>query len=298
LSPYRSSRSKSGETEEDHTIARVSRTHKDVQDLKAHKVAGVGESSETALDQYKDIFEGVDLEFMKDDAFQKDHNGFSVSLDDEESKTQKNEAIEDKAMSGTPLTEEDQEEVQRLQARDREVRTHEQAHVAAGGQYVRGGISYEYQQGPDGRRYAVGGHVSIDVSEAGTPEETIQKMRQVRRAALAPAEPSGADRSVASEASKKEQNAQAELNKERVDDRDQAESKDQKKVQGNKETQDHKRTQDHERTQDQKSRSNQDSDSSIDQSSFSKSRRNLTERSASSYTDHISKKKMIKPPRA
>jgi hypothetical protein len=61
----------------------------------------------------------------------------------------------------------------------------------------------------------VGGHVDIDLSEEDSPEATITKMRQVQRAALAPAEPSGADRAVASAAASKEQQAQAELAEER-----------------------------------------------------------------------------------
>jgi hypothetical protein len=121
----------------------------------------------------------------------------------------------EKSVSGEVLSKEESAEVQKLKARDQEVRTHEQAHVAAGGQYIRGGITYDYQKGPDGRSYAVGGHVDIDLSEEDSPEATITKMRQVQRAALAPAEPSGADRAVASAAASKEQQAQAELAEER-----------------------------------------------------------------------------------
>lgn len=115
---------------------------------------------------------------------------------------------------GEPLDDQQQREVDELENRDREVRQHEQAHKAVGGQYA-GAISYEYQQGPDGKRYAVGGEVSIDVSKENEPAATIAKMRQVRAAAMAPAEPSGQDRSVAAEASKIEAEARRELNSER-----------------------------------------------------------------------------------
>jgi hypothetical protein len=74
-----------------------------------------------------------------------------------------------------------------------------QAHVSVGGQYA-GSPQYEYERGPDGRQYAVGGEVSIDISEASTPEETIRKAQQVKAAALAPAEPSAQDLRVATEA--------------------------------------------------------------------------------------------------
>ncbi|MCD8141653.1 MAG: hypothetical protein LUE17_18115 [Planctomycetaceae bacterium] len=98
--------------------------------------------------------------------------------------------------AGEPMSDEEQAQVQELRDRDREVRVHEQAHQAAGGQYA-GGATYQYQQGPDGNRYAIGGEVSIDTSSERTPEATVSKMQQVRTAALAPAEPSSQDRAVA-----------------------------------------------------------------------------------------------------
>ncbi len=88
-----------------------------------------------------------------------------------------------------------------LQTRDREVRAHEAAHKAAGGGLVKGGASYSYERGPDGKLYAVGGEVSIDTSPvAGNPQATLQKANQIRAAALAPAQPSGQDRAVAAQA--------------------------------------------------------------------------------------------------
>ena len=59
--------------------------------------------------------------------------------------------------------------------------------------------------------YAVGGEVNIDTSPGRTPQETIDKARQVQAAALAPADPSGQDRSVAARAGQMAQQAQAEL---------------------------------------------------------------------------------------
>ncbi|MBB1311373.1 catalase [Pseudoalteromonas sp. SR41-8] len=105
----------------------------------------------------------------------------------------------------------DAEQIKELKARDTEVRIHEQAHSSVGGQHA-GSPSYEYQRGPDGTNYAVGGEVQIDVAEiAGDPRATIEKMQTVRAAALAPAEPSGADRSIAADATQKLAAAQAEL---------------------------------------------------------------------------------------
>lgn len=97
-----------------------------------------------------------------------------------------------------------------LKHRDTEVKAHEQAHMASGGGLVQGGASYEYQAGPDGKMYAVGGEVSIDLSPERTPEATIRKMQQVRRAALAPSQPSGQDRAVAAQAAQIEAQARME----------------------------------------------------------------------------------------
>lgn len=110
------------------------------------------------------------------------------------------------------LTPQEQKQVAQLQSRDREVRAHEAAHVAAGGGYVRGGANFSYQVGPDGKRYAVGGEVSIDTSPVrDNPAATIAKMQTVRRAALAPADPSAQDRAVAAAASASEAQARQEL---------------------------------------------------------------------------------------
>ncbi|MGC8121182.1 putative metalloprotease CJM1_0395 family protein [Marinobacter sp. VGCF2001] len=109
------------------------------------------------------------------------------------------------------LTEQELKQLTELKARDREVRAHEAAHQAVGGQYA-GAISLTYQRGPDGAQYAVGGEVPIDVSPvAGDPQATIEKMRVVRSAAMAPAQPSGQDRAVAAQAMQTMLQAQSEL---------------------------------------------------------------------------------------
>jgi len=113
------------------------------------------------------------------------------------------------------LPENEKREVEKLKQRDREVRQHEQAHMAAGAGLT-GGANYSYQVGPDGKRYAIGGEVSIDVSSEKDPQATIIKMGRVKRAALAPADPSGADRAVARKADANIRAAQTELQKERT----------------------------------------------------------------------------------
>ena len=125
---------------------------------------------------------------------------------------------DDSNTNSRELTPEQQQVVRELSARDLEVRTHEQAHAAVGGPYT-GAPSYSFEVGPDGRRYAVEGEVSVDLSEAGSPQETITKMRRVYDAALAPANPSTQDLRVAAEASRIIAQAQAEvLRQQRVEE--------------------------------------------------------------------------------
>lgn len=113
--------------------------------------------------------------------------------------------------SADGLTDEERAIVAELQQTDREVRAHEQAHLAAAGGLARG-VSFTFVTGPDGKQYAVGGEVSIDTSPvSGDPQATIQKAQQIRAAANAPANPSGQDRAVAAQASAMEQAARQEL---------------------------------------------------------------------------------------
>jgi hypothetical protein len=114
------------------------------------------------------------------------------------------------------LTSQEERVVQELKARDQEVHAHEAAHKAAGGRYA-GAPSYSYTTGPDNKQYATGGEVSIDVSPVpDNPSATISKMQTVRAAALAPAQPSGADMSVAAAASRIQSEAAAQLAQERI----------------------------------------------------------------------------------
>jgi hypothetical protein len=119
--------------------------------------------------------------------------------------------------SGTELqSPEVKAEIARLTRVDQQVRAHEQAHRSAGGSYA-GAPTYQYQKGPDGKNYAVGGEVSID---AGTirndPQATIAKMEVVQRAALAPDQPSAQDLKVAAQAQLEAAKARQELSKQQA----------------------------------------------------------------------------------
>ena len=126
------------------------------------------------------------------------------------------------AAAESELSEKEQQVVDQLRARDREVRAHEQAHKAAAGSYAQGAPTFKYETGPDGKRYAVGGEVKIDASPVpGDPRKTILKAQTIQRAANAPSNPSAQDRQVAAQAARMAVEARRELSKEQAEERDQ-----------------------------------------------------------------------------
>lgn len=101
------------------------------------------------------------------------------------------------------LSEQDRNVVEQLKSRDREVRSHEAAHLAAAGSYATSGARFTYQKGPDGQLYAIGGEVGVSTGKiAGDPQATLEKAQRIRAAALAPANPSSQDRAIAAQASR------------------------------------------------------------------------------------------------
>lgn len=143
----------------------------------------------------------------------------STSTTDSTSKTEEEQKVSSASKektsfkvnsSGKELSEEEKKEVEKLKARDMEVRQHEQAHQRAGAG-ITGQAQYTYKAGPDKKQYAVGGSVPIDMSEGDTPQATISKAEKVRRTALAPKDPSSQDMKVAQEAAQMETEARSEL---------------------------------------------------------------------------------------
>ncbi len=108
----------------------------------------------------------------------------------------------EKDVSGEKLSAEDRELLDRLKARNAKVRAHEHAHMAAAAGQAVGPPSYDYQTGPDGKRYAVGGSVDISMSyNSGDPEASLRSARTAQAAAMATGEPSGQDMATAARAS-------------------------------------------------------------------------------------------------
>lgn len=141
----------------------------------------------------------------------------SDAADSTDKKTDK--STDDDSGTTVKLSDQARAALARLQARDRQVRAHEQAHLAAAAGLVTSGASYVYQKGPDGVSYAVGGEVTIDVSAGRDPQDTINRARIIQAAALAPADPSGQDYAVAAQARQMEQQAWTELQQQRAEQR-------------------------------------------------------------------------------
>ncbi|HNW26711.1 MAG TPA: putative metalloprotease CJM1_0395 family protein [Candidatus Gastranaerophilaceae bacterium] len=109
------------------------------------------------------------------------------------------------------LTPEEQKEVERLKETDREVRAHEQAHIAASAGISTSSPHYTYVTGPDGQRYAVEGKVDVSFKESSDPQETIRRAQAMKSAATAPSDPSGQDFAVAAQAQQVIDKAEQEL---------------------------------------------------------------------------------------
>lgn len=119
---------------------------------------------------------------------------------------------DNKVQETSTLSAQQLKDLRQLQAIDKRVRAHEQAHVNAATGLLTSGASFTTRRGVDGQQYAVAGDVSIDTAKvAGDPQATILKARQIQRAAQAPVDPSAQDRAVAANAYALEQQAIVEL---------------------------------------------------------------------------------------
>jgi hypothetical protein len=104
-----------------------------------------------------------------------------------------------------------------LQSADVRVKAHEATHIAIAGPYAESAAQYDFAIGPDGRLYAVGGSVRVDLQPVpGDPEATLRKATAIMQAALGPGEPSAADMRVAARAYAMAMQARREIEAERA----------------------------------------------------------------------------------
>ena len=169
---------------------------------------GLSTLSRIGTNYYIPLNEKELLIIEDDPRFKKDDDGVK-KLQAEEKKTKE----EQKKQNPQELSEDEKRLVKDLQARDSEVKAHESAHQAAGGGNT-GPASFSYQQGPDGKMYAIGGEVSISIKGGATPQEQMANARSVIAAAMAPSDPSSQDFAVANSARVMEMKAQQKLAKE------------------------------------------------------------------------------------
>lgn len=109
----------------------------------------------------------------------------------------------------TQLTNEERAYLSELRGIDSKVRAHEAAHQS--GPAAAGGANFSYTKGPDGVMYAIGGEVPVSIETGSTPQESITNLQGVIATALAPADPSPQDLSIASRARVMMMQAQQEL---------------------------------------------------------------------------------------
>jgi hypothetical protein len=103
-------------------------------------------------------------------------------------------------------------QLQALKTQDKKTRAHELAHLQTAGLYATGFPVYHWEEGPDGQEYANGGHVEVDVTPIqGDPQATLEKMRTIQKAALAPEDPSPQDYAVFAKAQALMEKAHAQL---------------------------------------------------------------------------------------
>lgn len=184
----------------------------------------------TQHEQNKSISNNYDHTSYNSKAIQQDFNAITYSTANVYSNYKNKTAPNNESQSNDQLTKEvtnnkeeqlkqpeEKAEIKELQIIEQKVRTHEQAHKAAGAG-VTGAISYTYTTGPDGKRYISGGEVSVGTSGGSSPEESLKQLEQVKRAALAPADPSPQDLSVAASTSAQIMQVRGEIAREKSEE--------------------------------------------------------------------------------
>jgi hypothetical protein len=131
--------------------------------------------------------------------YEKDDSSKKSERSKQEKKLEKEQEKKRVEKSADKLNPDEKRLVKDLATRDAEVKVHEAAHQAAGGGMT-GVASYSYQQGPDGKMYAIGGEVSISMKASSNPEETFRNAKQLIASAMAAGSPSPQDFAVVSSA--------------------------------------------------------------------------------------------------
>lgn len=109
---------------------------------------------------------------------------------------EKNDYVQIDSNNPKNLDEKDYERVlEKFKSKDAEVKQHEESHTANG--VAKSTIKYNYQTGPDGKLYAVGGEVKLDTSLPSDEKQAIDKLEKLASASSAPSQLSAADSQIA-----------------------------------------------------------------------------------------------------
>jgi hypothetical protein len=136
---------------------------------------------------------------------------YSVKLNDKEMLVyEKDERYSKKETSPNELSDAQKKALEKFEQRDAEVKAHELAHQTNSGGLA-GAASYTYQQGPDGKMYAIGGSVPITFKSGSTPQESIKNAKAIASATTSPDAPSSRDFSLLSSAKMMQLKAEQQL---------------------------------------------------------------------------------------
>ena len=142
----------------------------------------------------------------------------------EQQPEQESDAKENSASGNKELTQQEQQEVMELKNTDAKVKAHEHAHKAAAVGLKTTGPNYEYETGPDGKKYAVAGDVNVSYAKSSDPEVNLQNAQKLKAAALAPTDPSSQDRKVAQKADQEIAEAKREIMEEQAETEEEEEA--------------------------------------------------------------------------
>ena len=149
------------------------------------------------MDIVTDSFDNISIAQLQNKLSQKYAQLQKIEAKEQVENTSRKDFIEQSA-AGKNYDEQDFARVlEKFKRKDAEVRSHEQIHASIG--HTTTPISYTYQQGPDGKMYAVGGSVRLDTSIPEDPKAAAFKLDQIQRAASAPTDTSGADNKIANQ---------------------------------------------------------------------------------------------------
>lgn len=146
------------------------------------------------MDIVTDNYEKISLVQLQNKLSQKYEQLQNIESKEQLESVAKKDYIE-QTVAGTNYDEQDFARVlEKFKKADAGIRSHEQIHASIG--HTTAPISYTYQQGPDGKMYAVGGSVRLDTSIPEDPKAAAFKLDQIQRAASAPMDSSVADNQI------------------------------------------------------------------------------------------------------